>query len=178
MPYPITNTDMVHSPPPYPPPTTFTFSLTLAPLSAPHFFCISQADPNDHGEAEQWFNPSATFARTAATPGAWQAQGVGNATLLMEHQFTGIGWYRKEVVLPRQPLTAPTPANASTLSLSSGPTRMFLWLGGAPGGVMRSAKVWANGKFVGRHVGYLAPLEMELTAAVTPTAASVVLYSA
>ena len=42
---------------------------------------------------------------------------------------------------------------------------VWLWIGGAPGGVMRSANVWANGVHCGRHVGYLEPLEIELTPA-------------
>eukprot|EP01045_Picozoa_sp_COSAG04_P054804 COSAG04_NODE_24703_length_318_cov_0.675799_1_plen_106_part_11 len=64
-------------------------------------------------------------------------------------RYEGVGWYRKSV-----DLDAP-PAGSS----------VWLWIGGAPGGVMRSANVWANGVHCGRHVGYLEPLEIELTPA-------------
>lgn len=99
------------------------------------------------GQSERWFDPRAKprLARTITTPGAWEAQGVGNETALMPHQLQGIGWYRKTVTLP----------------YSSGSfTSVWLWVGGAPGGVMRSAVVYANGKRVGRHVGYLEALEV------------------
>ena len=33
-------------------------------------------------------------------------------------------------------------------------------------GVMRSAKVWVNDAYVGRHVGYIEPLEMDVTQAI------------
>lgn len=114
-----------------------------------------EADPLDVGAAERWYDPSAkpTLERSIATPGAWEAQGVGNATALMHHQLQGVGWYRKTVAL-----------NSSDYA-AAGPTTLWLWIGGAPGGVMRSAEVFANGVRVGRHVGYLEPLEMDLTAA-------------
>ena len=111
-----------------------------------------EADPLDVGAQERWYDAGAKpkLERTIATPGAWEAQGVGNATALMHHQLLGVGWYRKTVALNR---TAPGQS-------------LWLWIGGAPGGVMRSARVWANGVHIGRHVGYLEPLEMELTHAV------------
>ena len=64
-------------------------------------------------------------------------------------RYEGVGWYRKSVDLNTRP------AGSS----------VWLWIGGAPGGVMRSAHVWANGVHCGRHVGYLEPLEIELTSA-------------
>ena len=112
------------------------------------------ADPADVGVAERWYDSSARprLERTVTTPGAWEAQGVGNATALMTHQLQGVGWYRKTLSLRGY-----TPAAGQSL---------WLWLGGAPGGVMRSANVYAAGVHIGRHVGYLEPLEMELTDAV------------
>ena len=121
-----------------------------------------EADPMGVGAQERWFDPRAKprLARTITTPGAWEAQGVGNATALMPHQLLGVGWYRKTV-----PLQPPGAAGAST----------WLWIGGAPGGVMRSARVWANGVFIGRHLGYLEPLEMDLRLGAPAGAASLVL---
>ena len=110
-----------------------------------------EADPQDVGVAERWFSAEAkpTLDRTLTSPGAWQAQGVGNETALEFHQFEGIGWYRKTLTI------GAVPEGGS----------VWLWIGGAPGGVMRSANVWANGMHCGRHVGYLEPLELELTPA-------------
>ena len=126
--------------------------------AGPSFFDLDaapwefEADPGEVGAQERWYDAGAKprLERTIATPGAWEAQGVGNTTALMHHQLLGVGWYRKTVALNR------TAAGQS----------LWLWIGGAPGGVMRSASVWANGVHIGRHVGYLEPLEMELTHAV------------
>jgi hypothetical protein len=119
------------------------------------------ADPLGIGEQERWFDRQFKphLERTITSPGAWQAQGVGNASTdgFMTHQFQGIGWYRKTVSL----------ADVRHGNYSS----VWLWIGGAPGGVMRSAKVWANGVYIGRHIGYIEPLEMNLTDAITSTAA-------
>ena len=87
------------------------------------------------------------------------AQGVGNETDLMVHQYDGVGWYRKSLTV------GPVPKGGS----------VWLWIGGAPGGVMRSANVWANGVHCGRHVGYLAPLEIELTPAINSAGGALVL---
>jgi len=116
-----------------------------------------EADPLNLGMSERWWDPDvkAKLERTIRTPGAWQAQGVGNETALMKNQYMGVGWYRKNITIER--INAAIPASA------------WLWIGGAPGGVMRSANVWANGVHIGQHVGYIQPLEMELTKAIGST---------
>ena len=120
-----------------------------------------EADPLEVGVAERWHSTESRpqLARTITSPGAWQAQGVGNETDLMVHQYDGVGWYRKSLTV------GPVPKGGS----------VWLWIGGAPGGVMRSANVWANGVHCGRHVGYLAPLEIELTPAINSTGGALVL---
>ena len=47
-----------------------------------------EVDPQNVGVAESWFSDTAkpTLERTIVSPGAWQAQGVGNETQLMFHQ--------------------------------------------------------------------------------------------
>ena len=116
-----------------------------------------EADPLNVGISERWWDPDVKteLERTIRTPGAWQAQGIGNETALMTHQYMGVGWYRKNITIEQ--------TNAAI------PTSVWLWIGGAPGGVMRSANVWANGIHIGQHVGYLEPLEMDLTRALGST---------
>lgn len=87
-----------------------------------------------------------SISTTISVPSAWEAQGIGAETALMNNQYSGIGLYRKSVDLSQQPPNS----------------TCWLWIGGAPGGVMRSATVSANGARVGRHVGYLKPLEMQI----------------
>ena len=108
-----------------------------------------ELDPHDLGVREQWFSPQAkpALARNITSPGPWEAMGVGKMG-----DYSGVGWYRQQLVVPA------IPANGS----------LWLWIGGAPGGVLRSANVYANAVHIGRHVGYVDPLEMELTPAVQP----------
>ena len=84
--------------------------------------------------------------RTVSVPAVWQTQGVGELTGLLHWQYIGLGIYSKTVDLSQRP------ANCTC----------WLWIGGAPGGVVRSATISANGVRVGRHVGYLSPVEMQL----------------
>ena len=102
-----------------------------------------ETDPHDVGATERWFSAQArpTLARNISSAATWQAQGVGKLG-----GYNGVGWYRAQLAVP------PIPPGGSA----------WLWIGGAPGGVLRSANVYANAVHVGRHVGYLAPLEMEL----------------
>ena len=126
-----------------------------------------EADPDNVGAAERWFSTAARpkLERAIKSPGAWQAQGVGNETALETHQYEGVGWYRKVVDLSLA-------GNSGLRAVASnGGTSAYLWIGGAPGGVMRSANVFANGVHCGRHVGYLEPLEIELTQALRGAAA-------
>ena len=115
-------------------------------LDGPWLFA---ADPGEAGERERWFMPGQTWpARlqpgdaprkpgVIQVPGAWEAQGYGQETDKLRHQFNGIGWYRKDVPVPVQWEGC----------------RIFLRVGG----VMRRAKVWVNGVPAGEHVGYVSP---------------------
>ena len=112
-----------------------------------------EADPDGVGVAQRWFDAAAKprLAMRMAVPGAWQsfadgARGVGAETPLLRAQFSGVGWYRRLVDVSVKPEGA----------------TCWLWLGGAPGGVMRSANVYSNSQHIGRHVGYLDPVEMQL----------------
>ena len=106
------------------------------------------------------FDRKPRLASQMRVPGAWQAgaSGPGVETFLLRHQYSGQAWYRKTVDVSAKPKGA----------------TCWLWLGGSPGGVMRSARVYTgqtaegaefNSTFVGRHVGYLDPVEMQLPCA-------------
>ena len=131
----------------FPPPTSVAATATVG-IEAWEF----ETDPHDVGVSEKWFSMQArpTLARNISSPGAWQAMGVG-----MLGGYVGVGWYRTQLAVP------PVPPGGS----------VWLWIGGAPGGVLRSANVYANGVHVGRHVGYIQPLELELTPALSGTSA-------
>eukprot|EP01052_Picozoa_sp_SAG31_P041791 SAG31_NODE_6437_length_2018_cov_14.547160_1_plen_277_part_00 len=112
-----------------------------------------EADPDGVGVAQRWFDALAKprLAERIAVPGAWQsfadgARGVGAETPLLRRQFSGVGWYRRLVDVSSKP---------------DGAT-CWLWLGGAPGGVMRKADVYSNSQHIGRHVGYLDPVEVQV----------------
>ena len=75
-------------------------SISLSPLAITEW--DFEADPLGVGVTEKWFSPQAKpkLERTIITPGAWQAQGVGNETTLEHHQYQGVGWYRKHIGAP------------------------------------------------------------------------------
>ena len=125
-------------------------SVSCAAVPVPIETWEFETDPNDVGVKEQWYSngEKPSFAQTMTSPAVWQAKGVAN--------YDGIAWYRKTITI------SPVPADGASV---------WLWIGGAPGGVLRSAHVWANGVHCGRHLGYVEPLEMDLTAAINGSGA-------
>ena len=112
-------------------------------------------DPQNVGEAQKWYLPEATlpamplpgYAPSAngkiIVPGIWDAQGYGPETAKLRHNFVGKGWYKRQVTLPQ--------AEAGR--------RVFLRITG----VHRYAKVWAEGGYLGEHIGYLSAFEFDIT---------------
>ena len=100
-------------------------------------------DPDGVGETEDWFRPDASFADSIQVPGAWDAQGFGPETEKLQHNFIGKGWYARDVDVPDV----------------WHDRRVFLRFGG----VYRAAKVWVNGRFAGRHLGYVSDFEFDVT---------------
>ena len=105
-------------------------------------------DPGNVGEADGWFARDAAFPEQIVVPGAWDAQGFGEATDKLHHNFVGKGWYKRQAAIP---------------AAWQG-RRVFLCVGG----VHRYAKVWVNGSLLGEHIGYLSPFEYEITDLVEP----------
>ncbi|MCC6697161.1 MAG: hypothetical protein IT365_16150 [Candidatus Hydrogenedentes bacterium] len=100
-------------------------------------------DPDSVGETEAWFRPGLAFADSIQVPGAWDAQGFGPETEKLHHNFIGKGWYARDVEIPE----------------AWRGRHIFLCFGG----VYRAAKIWVNGQFVGRHLGYVSDFEFDVT---------------
>lgn len=107
-----------------------------------------QLDPERQGEANGWASGEEAFSGRVGVPGAWDAQGFGEETDKLRHQFIGVGWYRKVVDIPAH----------------WNGRRIFLCLAN----VHRYSKTWVNGVYLGEHVGYLSPFEYDITEHVSP----------
>jgi len=99
-------------------------------------------DPQRVGIDQQWFATPLAEARSIRVPGCWDAQGFGDPTSLVKHNFVGWGWYEA------------TDEPGKRLG-----DRLFLCFGA----VHRSAKVWVNGALVGEHLGYVTAFEFDIT---------------
>jgi beta-galactosidase/beta-glucuronidase len=90
-------------------------------------------------------------------PGAWEAQGFGDETVQMKHQYIGAATYSRTVRLPS--------------GFGVGPGRT-VWL--VVERIQRAASVRAGGSggggrgvVVGAHIGYLSPLELDVSEAIS-----------
>ncbi|MDB6168507.1 MAG: glycoside hydrolase family 2 sugar binding protein [Verrucomicrobia bacterium] len=107
-----------------------------------------QLDPENVGEKEQWYAAGKKLAGSITVPGAWEAQGYGEETAKMRHNFIGKGWYKRTVNVPE----------------ATGDQRFFLRFGG----VYRAVRVWVNEREVGYHLGYVSCFEFDVTPFVKP----------
>ncbi|MGC4049739.1 MAG: hypothetical protein QM757_09530 [Paludibaculum sp.] len=105
-------------------------------------------DPANSGLQEKWFASPDPFPEKIAVPGAWQAQGFGNPSPQLRHNFEGTAWYRRTVSVP---------------SNWNG-QRTFLRLGGAH----RRVTLFVNGVELGGHDGFSAPFEFDISSAIRP----------
>jgi len=107
-----------------------------------------QLDPERNGETNGWSSGDQAFSGRIGLPGSWDAQGFGEETDKLRHQFIGVGWYRKVVDIPAD----------------WNGRRIFLCLANAH----RYSKTWVNGAYLGEHIGYLSPFEYDITDHVSP----------
>jgi len=105
-------------------------------------------DPGGIGERDGWFNAGVPFGDRIAVPGSWDAQGFGEPTDKVRHNYLGKAWYRRVVDVPSSWVGK----------------RAYLCVGG----VHRYADVWVNGRHVARHVGYVTPFEADVTDNIMP----------
>ncbi|MDX9972079.1 MAG: glycoside hydrolase family 2 TIM barrel-domain containing protein [FCB group bacterium] len=103
-------------------------------------------DPDNAGETEKWYSPAPAFTGEITVPGAWDAQGYGEETDKLHHNYVGKGWYKRELTIPA----------------GWDGKRVFIRFGG----VYRYAKVWVNGQYLGEHIGYVSDFEYDITDAV------------
>jgi hypothetical protein len=80
-------------------------------------------------------------------PGAWQAQGFGEETTQMKHQYIGAATYTRTVTVPA--------------SFAAADRSRTTWL--IIERIQRSAVVHAGGAHIGDHLGQLSPFEGEVT---------------
>ncbi len=107
-----------------------------------------QLDLEDNGEASGWSAGEKAFSGGIGVPGAWDAQGYGEETDKLRHQFIGVGWYRKVIDIPAD----------------WNGRRVFLCVAN----VHRYSKTWVNGVYLGEHIGYLSAFEYDITEHVAP----------
>lgn len=112
-----------------------------------------RTDPQEQGETRGWHSAGVAFPRTIQVPGAWQAQGVGEPTEMLRHDYAGAAWYRRTVTIPAEWKGR----------------RVVLRIGGAH----RYTALFVNGQKVGEHDGFSAPFTFDVTEAVRPGADNV-----
>ncbi|WP_321472195.1 sugar-binding domain-containing protein [uncultured Paludibaculum sp.] len=105
-------------------------------------------DPANEGLAQKWFSAPGQFTGKIAVPGAWQAQGFGQPSAQLRHNFEGTAWYQRSVTIPA----------------SWNGRRTVLRLGGAH----RRVTLFVNGVELGGHDGFSAPFEFDISSAVKP----------
>ncbi|MFQ6131293.1 MAG: glycoside hydrolase family 2 protein [Armatimonadota bacterium] len=112
-----------------------------------------RTDPNDEGERNRWFLGEELYGTNVTVPGCWDAQGVGEPTDRLFHNYVGKAWYRREEVIPEE---------------WEG-RRVWIEVGGAH----RYMDLWVNGHHVGRQMGYLSPVVADITGLARPGTSAV-----
>lgn len=113
-------------------------------------------DPQSRGEATGWSSGSERFAETILVPGAWQAQGFGQRSGVLRHDYSGKAWYRRDVAIP-----ADWKGRSTSLRV---------------GGVLRKATVFVNGENVGEHDGFSTPFSLDVTKHIRPGARNAIMF--
>ncbi|MGH9160898.1 MAG: glycoside hydrolase family 2 protein [Vicinamibacteraceae bacterium] len=111
-------------------------------------------DPRNRGETEGWQTIDVPFEQSIDVPGAWQAQGVGQRSGSLRHDYTGAAWYRKRVAIP-----ATWKGKVVRLRI---------------GGAHRYTALFVNGVRIGEHRGFSAPFQFDVTGHLRPGADNVI----
>ena len=108
-----------------------------------------QLDPHEVGEREGWFN-GLPAPRSIAVPASWNEQFEDT------RDYLGIAWYLTRVTVP--------PAWRGQ--------RVMLRMGSAT----YAARLWIDGKYVGRHLGGHLPFEFDISALVAWNGATTIAF--
>lgn len=101
-------------------------------------------DPGNSGVEQRWFaEANAPFADRIQVPGTWQAQGFGEPSARLSHDYSGAGWYRRTIDVPE------TWRDKAVL----------LRIGGAH----RITTVWVNGSEAGGYDGISSPFTFDIS---------------
>ena len=102
--------------------------------------------PTDYNSAQAYVQTSNSSIHV---PGSWDAQGFGNETDRMRHEWLGRGAYQRRVELPAK----------LTKALARDGARAWLVIQRPK----RSVEVFVASKLIGSHLGYLDNLELDVT---------------
>lgn len=105
-----------------------------------------QLDPQNVGQSERWFDQQSQFTNTIRVPGTWEAQGYGEHSGILRHQYAGAAWYRRNLAIPAE-------WNSKLVILHIG-------------GAHRLTRLFVNGIDFGEHAGFNAPYSYDITRAV------------
>ena len=111
-------------------------------------------DPSNAGLQQKWFALSERFTDSINVPGAWQAQGFGEPSGILRHNYEGTAWYRRAVSVPE----------------TWRAKRTVLHIGGAH----RRVTAFVNGVELGGHDGFSAPFEFDISSAIKPGSVNVI----
>jgi beta-galactosidase/beta-glucuronidase len=111
-------------------------------------------DPLNAGLQQKWFAPSERFTDSINVPGAWQAQGFGEPSGILRHNYEGPAWYRRTVSVPET-----WRAKRTVLHI---------------GGTHRRVRAFVNGVELGGHDGFSAPFEFDISSAIKPGSVNVI----
>lgn len=113
-------------------------------------------DPDSRGEAGGWASGRERFQESILVPGAWQAQGFGERSGVLRHDYSGKAWYRRDV-------TVPASWKGRSISLRVG-------------GVLRRATIYVNGERAGEHDGFSTPFSLDVTKFIHTDASNTVVF--
>lgn len=100
-------------------------------------------DPEQEGEAKEWWSPDAQYPNTISVPGIWQAQEFGEPSGITRHDYQGVAWFRRSF----------------TISKEWSGKRIWLRFEG----ICNHGDVYLNGQKVGLVETFITPYEFDVT---------------
>ena len=126
-------------------------NILLLVVHTAHAFTHSLDGPWD------FFTSDGKYHAQIVVPGAWEAQGIGDPTSRMHHQYIGGTIYQRTI---------------HNMSWVGAGNRLFLVIEH----VHRSVQVFVNGAFLGSHIGYMDVLQFDVTKYATAPSLDIALH--